>query len=230
MRKLIAVIGMVAFSMLAGISAAADLAAFTSQQSATGLKDALGQGAANAVASLGRQDGFLGNPKVRIPLPGALARAEKLMRTMGTGRQADELLTAMNRAAEDAVPQAKTLLVDAVKQMSVADAKSIFMGGENAATNYFRGKTESTLRAKFLPIVTRTTEKVGLAQQYNNFAGKAAATGLLSGDDLRVETYVTQKALDGLYLMMAEEEKAFRQNPLQAGSDLAKRIFEAMRR
>lgn len=213
-----------------GVSTAAGLEGFTNQQSVSGLKDALQQGAANAVASLGKQDGFLANPKVKIPLPGPLAKGEKLMRTLGMGKQADELVTAMNRAAEEAIPEAKTLLANAVKTMSVTDAKGILTGGENAATKYFREKTETTLRGKFLPIVTRTTSKVGLAQQYNNYADKAAATGLLKGDDTKVENYVTQKTLDGLYLMMAEEETAIRQNPVQAGSDLAKKIFESLRR
>jgi hypothetical protein len=226
----IAVVGIIALVLGAGVATAADLTGFTKQQSVTGLKDALQQGAANAVATLGKQDGFLGNPKVKIPLPGPLAKGEQVMRMLGMGKQADELIVAMNRAAEEAVPEAKTLLTNAVKQMSVADAKGILSGGEDSATKYFRSKTETTLRAKFLPIVTKTTSRVGLAQKYNEVAGKAAATGLVEGDETKVETYVTQKALDGLFLMMAEEEKAFRQNPMQAGSDLAKKIFESLRR
>jgi hypothetical protein len=135
----------------------------------------------------------------------------------------------MNRAAEAAVVEAKSLLVGAVKQMSVADAKGILTGGEDSATRYFRTKTEGALRSKFLPIVTRTTQRVGLAQQYDQFAGQLASTGLISGDEVKIENYVTQKALDGLYLMVAEQERAFRENPLQAGSNLAVRIFQTLR-
>ena len=230
MRNSLTIIGLFALSVFTGVSTAADLSGFTNQQSVTGLKDALTQGAANAVATLGKQDGFLGNPKVKIPLPGPLAKGEKLMRTLGMGKQADDLVTAMNHAAEEAVPEAKTLLTDAVKKMSVQDAKGILTGGEDSATQYFRSKTETALRGKFLPIVTKTTSKVGLAQQYNEFAGKAASTGLMKGDNTKVENYVTQKALDGLFLMMAEEEKKIRQNPVQAGTDIAKKIFESLKR
>ena len=230
MRNSLTIIGLFALSVFTGVSTAADLSGFTNQQSVTGLKDALTQGAANAVATLGKQDGFLGNPKVKIPLPGPLAKGEKLMRTLGMGKQADDLVTAMNHAAEEAVPEAKTLLTDAVKKMSVQDAKGILTGGEDSATQYFRSKTESALRGKFLPIVTKTTSKVGLAQQYNEFAGKAASTGLMKGDNTKVENYVTQKTLDGLFLMMAEEEKKIRQNPVQAGTDIAKKIFESLKR
>ena len=230
MRNSLTIIGLFALSVFTGVSNAADLSGFTNQQSVTGLKDALTQGAANAVATLGKQDGFLGNPKVKIPLPGPLAKGEKLMRTLGMGKQADDLVTAMNHAAEEAVPEAKTLLTDAVKKMSVQDAKGILTGGEDSATQYFRSKTETALRGKFLPIVTKTTSKVGLAQQYNEFAGKAASTGLMKGDNTKVENYVTQKTLDGLFLMMAEEEKKIRQNPVQAGTDIAKKIFESLKR
>ncbi len=211
-------------------STAAALDGFTNQQSVSGMKDALQQGAANAVATLGKPDGFLGNAKVKIPLPKPLAKGERLRRTLGMGKQADELIVAMNRAAEEAVPEAKTLLTDAVKAMSVADVKGVLTGGSDSATQYFRSKTESALRNKFLPIVTRTTSKVGLAQQYNNLAGQAASMKLMKGDNTKVETYVTQKALDGLYLLMAEEEKKFRQNPAQAGTDLAKKLFESLGR
>ncbi|HVK56048.1 MAG TPA: DUF4197 domain-containing protein [Burkholderiales bacterium] len=229
MNYMAAIIGLFTLFATASASTAADLSGFTNQQSLIGLKDALQQGAANAVAILGREDGFLGNPKVKIPLPKTLAKGEKLLRTFGMGEQADELITAMNRAAEQAVPEAKTLLVSAVKQMSVQDVKGVLTGGEDAATQYFRSKTESALRTKFLPIVTSTVEKVGLAKQYNEMAGKAAALGLMKNDDTKIENYVSQKALDGLYLMMAEEEKALRENPVKAGTTLARKIFDTLR-
>lgn len=215
--------------LFAAVSQAADLGSFTNADMVAGLKDALSQGSAAAVAKLGRENGFLGNPKVKIPLPDGLNKAEKAMRTFGMGKQADELVTAMNRAAEAAVPEAKALLIDSVKKMSVDDAKSILTGGNDAATQYFRKTTETPLTAKFLPIVSQATGKVGLAGQYNEFAASGARFGLVKGEDAKLENYVTRKTLDGLYLMMAEEEKALRANPAEAGSALAKKLFDALK-
>jgi hypothetical protein len=228
MRCVTLIIGLFAAVVGAATSTAADLTSFSNSQSVAGLKDALRQSATNAVASLGKPDGFLGNAMVKVPLPSPLAKIERLLRGVGLGSQADELVMAMNRAAEAAVPKATGLLTNAVKQMSVKDAKGILSGGDDAATQYFRGKTESSLRTKFLPIVTRITQQLDVVQQYDRVAGQAASFGLLSGSDVKIESYVTQKALDGLYLTMAEQEKAFRRNPVQAGSDLAVKIFRAL--
>ena len=226
MRPLIALLGLL-WLMAAS---AVDLSAFSNTQLAGGLKDSLRQGAVAAVSELGRPDGFLGNPEVRIPLPGPLAQGQALLRMVGMGGQADALVTAMNRAAEAAVPEARDLLVKAVEQMSVQDAKSLLTGGDDAVTRYFRDKTEATLRARFLPVVKRTTDRVGLAQQYNALAGRVSATGLLQGDERSVEDYVTRQALDGLYTMMAEEERKIRENPLEAGSSLARKVFSGLQR
>jgi hypothetical protein len=174
-------------------------------------------------------DGFLGNPEVKIPLPGRLAKGEKLLRAVGLGGQVDELVTAMNRAAEAAVPEARVLLVDAVKQMSVQDATAILTGPEDAATQYFRRTTSEQLAARFLPIVQKATAKVGVAKEYNDVAGRAAQLGLLDSREASVEGYVTQKALDGLFVMMAKEEKAIREDPLGQSSRLLKRVFGAAR-
>jgi hypothetical protein len=147
---------------------------------------------------------------------------------MGMGKQADELVLRMNRAAEAAVPEAKTLLVDAVKKMSVQDAKNILTGGDDAATQYFRKVTSAPLADRFLPIVKQATDSVALAQQYNKFADAGARFGLIKKDQANLEQYVTQKALDGLYLMMAEEEKAIRKDPLTASTGLIKKVFGAL--
>lgn len=195
-----------------------------------GLKEALTQGAAKAVAELGRPDGFLANPKVRIPLPDRLRQVESTMRSLGMGRQADELIEAMNRAAEAAVPQAKALLVDAVKQMTVEDAKNILAGGDDAGTQYFRRKTAEPLARKFQPVVRQAIERVRLAQSYERFAGKAARFGLLKEEDARLDGYVAQKALDGLFMMIAEEERAIRADPLGAAGGLARKVFGALKR
>ncbi|MRR52033.1 MAG: DUF4197 domain-containing protein [Rhodocyclaceae bacterium] len=190
-----------------------------------GLKEALTQGATKAVGLLGKPDGFLGNPKVKIPLPESLQKAEGLMRNFGMGKYADELQTTMNRAAEAAVPEAKTLLVNSIKQMSVQDAKAILTGGDDAATQYFKRTTSAPLGEKFKPIVKKAMAKVKLADKYEQFAGKAAKYGLIKAEDANLENYVTAKALDGLYLMIAEEEKAIRTDPVGAAGGLAKKVF-----
>ncbi|HEX5806756.1 MAG TPA: DUF4197 domain-containing protein [Macromonas sp.] len=195
----------------------------------SGVKAALEKGALAAVGLLGQTDGFLGNPKVRIPLPGYMDDAAKLMRRFGQGQRIDELETAINRAAEAAVPQGKTVLVNAVRQMSVSDAKQILAGGETSVTDFFAGKTREPLSAKFLPIVTRATEKVDLANKYNAFAGKAQKYGLLKPQDANLQQYVTGKTLDGLYVMIGEEERKIRQDPVGAGSQILQKVFGALK-
>jgi hypothetical protein len=208
---------------------AANLERLSNADAASGLKQALTEGSAAAVAKLGVENGYLNNPKVKIPLPPSLKKIEGVMRVMGMRRQADELVVAMNRAAENAAPEAKALLVDAVKKMTVQDAKGVLTGGDTAGTEYFRRTTQAQLTARYLPIVKKATDRVGLAQQYNSIAGQGAALGLVKEDQATVERYVTAKALDGLYLMIAEQEKAFRQNPLGASSDIVKKVFGALR-
>ncbi|ATE62170.1 DUF4197 domain-containing protein [Thauera sinica] len=206
----------------------AGLAALSGTDAAGGLKEALSQGAGRAVEQLGTEGGFLKNPKVRIPLPGVLEQAEPLLRMAGRGKDLDKLVTVMNRAAEAAVPEAKTLLVGAVKSMTVEDAKGILTGGDDSVTQYFRGKTQAQLTQRFLPTVKAQTDRLAVAAQYNKLAAQAAGVGLVKGDDAQIEGYVTRKALDGLYLMIAEEEKAIRRNPLEAAGSLAKKVFGAL--
>jgi hypothetical protein len=193
-----------------------------------GLKEALTRGADAAVAQLGQKDGFFGNAAMKIPLPPTLQKAEKAMRLFGMGKQADELVLSMNRAAEAAVPEAKTLLVDAVKDMTLEDAKGLLTGGKTSATDFFRKKTEAKLTERFGPIVKATTDKVGLAQQYNRYAGTAAQFNLIDKNQANVEQYVTEQSLDRLYKLIGEKEQAIRANPLQAGSDLLKKVFGAV--
>ncbi len=193
-----------------------------------GLKEALSRGAASAVGLLGRPDGFLGNPKVKIPLPGALESGAKLLRTLGQGDKVEELVTAMNRAAESAVPEAQPLLTDAVKSMTVEDARKILTGGDTSVTQFFAGKTRKPLGEKFLPIVTKATEKVSLAEKYNAVAGKGVGFGLVKKEDANVQQYVTGKALDGLYFMIGEEEKKIRKDPVGTGSDILKKVFGSL--
>lgn len=223
-----------ALGLLAGLwiatgAQALSLADISGKDAGGGLKEALTQGAGKAVSLLGQSDGFLKNPKVKIPLPESMQKVESLMRGLGMGKQADELITAMNRAAEAAVPEAKTLLVNAVKEMSVEDAKGVLAGGEDAGTQYFRRKTAEPLGQKFLPIVKQAIGKVQLADKYESFAKKGAKFGLVKEEDTHLETYVTKKTLDGLYLMIAEEEKSIRTNPMGAAGNLAQKVFGALK-
>ncbi len=195
---------------------------------ALGVRAALERGAVAAVALLGRSGGYLDNPKVRIPLPGFLNDAAQLLRFTGQQRRLDELVTAMNRAAEAAVPQAKALLVSAVKAMSFEDGRQILMGGDTSVTQFFSARTRAPLAEKFLPIVTRATEKVSLADKYNSLAGKAASFGLVSKEDANIQQYVTGKALDGLYLMIGEEERKIRRDPVGTGSAILRKVFGSL--
>jgi hypothetical protein len=198
-------------------------------EAAQGLKTALEKGASVAVKTLGQANGFMGNDKVRIPLPGYLQDAANLMRKFGQGAKLDELVLAMNQAAEAAVPMARDSLVNAVKTMNVQDAKKILGGGETAVTQFFADKTRQPLSQKFLPVVTMTTARVDLASKYNQIAGKAATMGLVKGDQTTIEQYVTAKTLDGLYFMIGEEEKKIRQDPVAAGSAVLKKVFGALK-
>lgn len=204
-------------------------AGVTEGDAALGVRAALERGATAAVGLLGRSGGFLDNPKVRIELPGYLNEAAKVLRYTGQQRRVDELVTAMNRAAEQAVPEAKTLLVSAVKSMSVEDGRQILTGGDNAATQFFATKTRAPLSVKFLPIVTRATERVSLADKYNKVAGQIASLGLVSKDESNIQSYITGKALDGLYLIIGEEERKIRQDPIGTGSAILKKVFGALR-
>ena len=200
----------------------------TNQDAVAGLKSALDSSTVKAVEKLAVQGGFWNNAKVKIPLPGYLEDARGLMNTMGMKKQADELHQAINRAAETAVGDAKPVFVNAIKSRSVQDAKGIISGGQDSGTQFFKSKTTDTLRTKFLPVVKKATEKVGLAQKYNDLAGKGAKLGIIKGDQASVETFVTQKALDGLFLMMADEEKAIRADPIGKGTDIVKKVFGAL--
>jgi hypothetical protein len=211
------------------LPARASLQNITNQDAIAGLKAALEKGSAVAVGVLGRTDGFLGNGAVKIPLPESLQRYERLMRGVGLGKYADELIVAMNRAAEAAVPEAKKLFTDAVKKMSVQDAKGILTGGQTSGTEYFRRTTSDPLRSRFLPIVKRATARVKLAEKYNQYAGKGVQFGLVKKEQANLDDYVTQKALDGLFYMVAEEEKKIRQDPVRAGSEIIRKVFGALK-
>jgi hypothetical protein len=210
-------------------AAAAQLDKLTNQDAVSGLKAALEKGTGVAVELLGKTDGFYGNNAVKIPLPDSLKKTQKLMRGIGMSKQADELELTMNRAAEAAVPEAKKLFVDSVRKMSVQDAKGILTGGQTAGTDYFKRATTDQLRAKFLPIVKKATARVKLAEKYNQYAQKGVQFGLVKKEQANLDDYVTQKALDGLFFMVAEEEKKIRQDPVKTGSEIIKKVFGALK-
>ncbi len=204
------------------------LSDLSDKDASAGIKAALEKGALAAVGLLGQPDGFLGNPKVRIPLPGNLEKAAELLRMTGQGKKVDELVTTMNRAAETAVPMGKNLLVGAVKSMTVEDAKKILGGGDNAVTTFFADKTRAPLGEKFLPVVTQATQKVNLAKSYNRVAGKLAMAGVVDSQSGTIESYVTGKTLDGLYTIIGDEERKIRQDPVGTGSAILKKVFGAI--
>jgi hypothetical protein len=208
----------------------AQLEHITGTDAAAALRAALEKGSVAAVANLGRVDGFLGNPQVKIPLPESAQRAEHAMRRLGMGKYADELIVTMNRAAEQAVPEAAEILGGAIKQMSVADAKGILTGGTNAATLYFRRTSETNLFTKFLPIVQKATAQTGVTASYKQMTDRAS--GGLFGNVVKaqapdIDGYVTQKAMDGLFLMISEEERRIRENPAARTTELLQKVFGA---
>lgn len=226
-RKFTAALGALAGTW--GWQGTAQAASLTEFDAAAGVRTALERGALAAVGLLGRTDGFLGNPMVRIPLPGFLNDAARILKATGQQKRLDQLVTAMNRAAEAAMPEAKALLVSTVKAMSVEDALKVVRGGDNSVTQFFAEKTREPLGVKFLPIVTKATEKVSLAARYNSVASKAAGLGLMKKEDANIEQYVSTRALDGLFLMIGEEERKIRKDPVGTGSAILKKVFGALK-
>jgi hypothetical protein len=210
---------------LALLGESATAFALDESQAASGVRAALERGADSAVSLLGKPGGFLDNPQVRIPLPGALKNAASMLRMIGQQQRVDDLGNSRNHAAETAVPEAKPLLLNAVHAMSVEDAVRIVRGGDTSVTDFFAGKTRAPLGEKFLPIVTEETRKVSLAAKYNAVASKGSSLGLVKPEDANVEQYVTRKALDGLYFMIGQEEKKIRADPVGTGSAILKAVF-----
>ena len=206
-------------------TAAAPAHALSEGDAASGIRAALERGALSAIGLLGKENGFLGDGRVRIALPEHMEEIAKILKATGQRRKVDELITSMNRAAEKAVPLAKSMLVDAARAIRLDDAIRIVRGSETSVTEYFTGKTREPLGVKFLPIVTQATEKVGLAARYNSVASKAAEFGLVKKEDANIQQYITGKALDGLFFMIGEEEKKIRADPVKTGSRILQAVF-----
>lgn len=228
-RKVLPLIMAAALITISSAVFALSLSDLSNQDANAGLKAALEKGAGAAVAKLGVAGGFMDNDKVKIKLPAKMEKARTLLQMTGQSQKLDELELSMNRAAEAAVPLAKPLLINAIKNMTVTDAKNILSGGETSVTDFFRQKTSAALGSKFLPLVKGVTDKAKLAASYNSVMAQAQKYGVAAQQEATVESYVTKRATDGLYLMIAEEEKAIRQDPIGAGSQIISKVFGALK-
>jgi hypothetical protein len=204
------------------------LAAISGPEATQALRESLEQGARKAITTLGRENGFLGDPSVKIGLPKNFARAEKFLRSVGYGQKIDDLVLAMNRAAETATPKAQELLLESIRKMSISDAKAVLTGGDNAATEYFRKSTEVQLTETLMPVVRSVTEKSDFVRAYNGLASKLVKYGVKS-DQQTVERYVNKKALDGIYFRIGEEERSLRANPTRYAGSLLGKVFGLMK-
>lgn len=216
--------------VLAPLAWSGALDAITSKEAGQALRETLESGARTAIAKLGKENGYLANPKVKIGLPNKYAKADRILRGLGQGKKVDDLVLAMNRAAEAAAPLAQDLVLDAVRKMTVDDAKAILTGGDDAATAYFRKATQEKLNEKMLPVVRSVTEKSDLARSYNVLSGKLVKLAGIKSELSTVESYVNDKALDGLYAMIAEEERTIRANPAQYAGSLLGKVFGSLNR
>jgi hypothetical protein len=217
--------GLCAGLMISASAMALSLSDLSQKDASGGLKDALTQGAQVAVKQLGTPGGFSNNPDVKIELPGKLGKVASKMKQFGMGDQVDQLETSMNKAAETAVVQAQPILVDAVKKMTVEDAKGILSGGNDSATQYLNKTSREQIRAKFLPIVKQATDQVGLAGERVVLLGQAATLGVVDAKNANIESYVTEQALNGLFEMIGKQEETIRKNPAAAATSLAKKVF-----
>lgn len=225
------VISILTIVFAVGITASAQSTKVSDADISGGLKEALGKGVKIAINTLGKQDGFLQNPRVKIPLPKNLQKVEKALRVAGQGKAVDEFVVSMNRAAEKAVPVAVDVFVDAIKQMTFEDVRQIlFSKDQDSATQFFRRTSEEKLREKFRPLVEDMTEHVGVTQKYKSMIGKYGfAARFLGADATDIDGYVTQKALDGLFLYIADEEKKIRKDPIRRTTSLLKKVFGILR-
>lgn len=211
------------------------ITALTEDQIASGLREALAQGVQKAVSTLGQTNGFLGDAAVRIPLPNSLQRTESTLRALGQQSLVDEFRTTLNRAAEQAVPEAAAVLGDAVRQMTVQDARAILNSTNTAATDFFRRTSQTNLHARFLPIVKQATEQTGVTARYKGLLEAAGVGGtgflgnlgrsVLGTESLDLDDYVTRKAMDGLFLKIGDEERRIRENPTARASELLQKVF-----
>jgi len=194
-----------------------------------GLKEALQKATQYAVSNLGAENGFLNNQRVRIPMPGSLQKVESTLRSLGASKYADEFVETMNHAAEKAIVKAAPIFTKAVSEMSFEDGMKILKGADNAATEYFRSKTENNLSEQMLPITKQMTDSSGVTSSYKTMIDKLGfAKSLVGEQNVDLDQYVTQKAVDGLFVMVAEQEKNIRKNPVEQTTNLLKKVFGSL--
>jgi hypothetical protein len=201
----------------------------TQSEMSQGIKEALSKGVKVAIDQLGRRNGFLDDAAVKIPLPKGLDQVVSLMRQFHQQELADEFVATMNHAAEQAVPQAAEVFAGAIQHMTLQDAQQILQGPDDAATEYFRRTSGAELAARLRPIIVQATDKVGVTLAYKKMMTEAGpVAGMLVGDT-NLDDYITQKALDGLFLKIADEEKAIRTQPVARTTDLLRKVFGSVR-
>src|SRR5262252_6034820 len=227
-RQVSAAGGAFVFLVAMRARAASLLDQLTESDASAAVRAALERGAGIAVEQLGKADGFWGNDKVRIPLPDWLQKGDHLLRVFGYGKELDELHVGVNRAAEQAVPAALPLLVGAVRSMSVQDAKTILKGGDDSVTRFFESHTRSGLQERFEPIMGGVTQQIGIARNYDKLVERVGSLGLVDARDAKIEPFATSKALDGLFLVIGDEEKKIRSDPIGTGSAILKKVFGAL--
>jgi hypothetical protein len=192
----------------------------------SGLKEALSIGSERAIDTISQTNGYLGNPEIRIPLPPQVEKVGNLMRQFGMSQLADDVETSMNRAAEKAAPEATSIVIDAIKNMSFDDARKILNGPDNAATQFFREQTSDRLTQLFRPSIEQSLDEVGSTRYYNQLSDQVASVPVVGENiNLDLPDYVTEKALDGLFTMIAVEEKKIRDNPAARTTELLKKVF-----
>jgi hypothetical protein len=213
-------------SLLKGLKEALPAAGLSEDEIARGLKQALEVGTKNAVGRVSDIDGYFKNPAIRIPLPRQVRKTEELMRTFGLGDQLDAFVLSMNRAAERAAPEARGIFVDAIFQMRLEDARRILEGRDNEATLYFQERTADRLTTAFMPIARDAMGEVGVTRTWQDLEHRIETVPLLS-DNIRfdLDRYVTEKALDGLFFVLAEEEKKIREDPAARVTELLEKVF-----
>jgi hypothetical protein len=192
---------------------------------AAGIREALAIGTERAVSSLSRKDGYFGNAAVKILMPSSIQKVADVARMAGYQRQIDEFVLSMNRAAEAAAPLATRYFGDAIRDMSLEDVRGILGGGDTAATEFFRRKTQDKLYAAFKPVVSNKVDEVGATRAYKTLMGRYEAVPMMGKQALDLDDYVTNKSLDGLFHMVGEEEKKIRTNPAARTTDLLKTVF-----
>ena len=213
-----------------GASGAPAAAGLSDEKIASGLKEALQVATGKAVDLSGSVDGYFKNQAIKILMPDSLRTVESGLRTVGLGAQVDAFVLSMNRAAEHAAPAARQIFGDALVKMTFEDARQILTGGDTAATTFFKTKTSGQLTAEFRPVIARSMDDTGVTRQYKALVARVQSLPFVKTEDLDIDRYVTDKALDGLFHVVGEQERLIRTNPTARATDLLKEVFGGTQR